>query len=223
MSRTPRDTPPAAVTSTATKDRLLETAMRLFWEKGYQSTSVADILRESGTNSGSLYYFFATKNDLLVGVLERYRDGIEPMLLAPVWNGVTDPLDRVFALLNGYRRLLIESGFRLGCPIGNIALELAEPDPPVRERLVENFEAWTAALADCFRECGRRLPPDVDPVALARFALTTMEGGVMLARAYQRIEPYDEAVARFRDYVTRLGGPEGEAATPSSRRRRKAS
>lgn len=178
--------------------------MQLFWEKGYNSTSIADILRESGTNSGSLYHFFPTKQDLLVGVLEHYRDGIEPMLLMPVWKDVDDPLDRVFALLDGYRRLLVESHFRLGCPIGNIALELAEPDPPVRERLVDNFNAWTQALAACFREAAPRLPSGVDADALARFALTTMEGGVMLARAYQDIEPYDTAVARFRDYVERV-------------------
>src|SRR5690606_16764925 len=115
-----------------TRERLLAVAMRLFWEKGYNSTSVADILRESDTNSGSLYHFFATKQDLLIGVLEQYRDGIEPMLLLPSWQGVDDPIARVFALLAGYRRLLIESEFRLGCPIGNVALEIAEPDPAVR-------------------------------------------------------------------------------------------
>jgi len=86
--------------------------MQLFWEKGFQSTSIADILRESGTNSGSLYYFFATKQELLVGVLERYRDGIEPMVLMPAWEGVDDPIERIFALLASYRRLLVESDCR---------------------------------------------------------------------------------------------------------------
>lgn len=187
-----------------TRERLLAVAMRLFWEKGYNSTSVADILRESKANSGSLYHFFATKQDLLIGVLEQYRDGIEPMLLVPVWEGVEDPIERVFALLDGYRRLLVESDFRLGCPIGNIALEIAEPDPVVRKRLEENFEAWTDAIERCFVEAGDLLPDDVDRRALARFALTTMEGGVMLSRTYRDIGPFDAAVGRFRDYLERL-------------------
>lgn len=186
-----------------TRERLLAVAMRLFWEKGYQSTSVADILRESDTNSGSLYHFFPTKQDLLVGVLEQYRDGIGPMLLLPAWRGVEDPIERVFALLAGYRRLLLESDFRLGCPVGNIALELAEPDPAVRERLVENFEAWTEAVAACLAE-STSIPPDADARSMARFALTTMEGGVMLARAYRDIQPFDDAVAAFRQSVERL-------------------
>jgi len=186
-----------------TRERLVAVAMRLFWEKGYQSTSVADILRESGTNSGSLYHFFETKQDLLLGVLEQYRDGIEPLLLMPAWEGVADPIERIFALLGGYRRLLVESDFRFGCPIGNIALEIAEPDPALRERLVENFEAWTDAVEGCLRESGV-LPADVDARAVARFALTTMEGGVMLARAYRDVTPFDDAVASFEAYLHAL-------------------
>jgi TetR/AcrR family transcriptional regulator, transcriptional repressor for nem operon len=188
-----------------TRERLLSTALRLFWEKGYNSTSVADILREAEANSGSLYHYFPTKQDVLVGVLEQYRDGIEPMLLQPVWDGVEDPIEKVFALLQGYRRLLLESDFRLGCPIGNIALEIAEPDPVVRARLVENFEGWVAAVKDCFDEAGHRFPPGTDTLHLARFCLVSMEGGVMVARSYRDIGPFDEMVATLRDYLERMG------------------
>lgn len=192
-------------TAVPTRERLLAVAMRLFWEKGYQSTSVADILRESETNSGSLYHFFATKQDLLIGVLEQYRDDIEPLLLVPAWDGVADPIERVFALLAGYRRLLVESEYRLGCPIGNIALEIAEPDPAVRQRLVDNFDAWTDAVEACLTESAA-FPAHVDTRSVARFALSTMEGGVMLSRAYQEITPFDDAVASFRVYINTLKG-----------------
>src|SRR5437879_4115796 len=100
--------------------------MRLFAEKGYESTSVSDILRTAGANSGSLYHFFPTKQDLLVEVLKLYRRGIRPMLLEPAWEGTTDPIERVFALLLAYRRALIASDFLYGCPIGSLALELHE-------------------------------------------------------------------------------------------------
>ena len=68
-----------------TRERLVLAAMKLFGEKGYLSTSVQDILREAGANAGSLYHFFPTKQDVLVAVLDMYRAGIEPMLLAPAW------------------------------------------------------------------------------------------------------------------------------------------
>ena len=57
-----------------TRERILFAAMRLFAEKGYLSTSVADILKEAGAHSGSLYHFFPTKQDVLVAVLGLYRD-----------------------------------------------------------------------------------------------------------------------------------------------------
>ncbi len=188
----------------STRDRLVASALRLFWDKGFNSTSVADILRDSDTHSGSLYHFFATKQEVLVAVLDAYRTGIGPMLLEPSWSGIEDPIERIFALLAGYRRQLIESDFRHGCPIGNIALELHEPDPPVRRRVVENFEGWVRAVEGCIRDAAHRLPDDVDPRQLASFTLTTMEGAVMLARAYESIQPFDDAIGRLRDYYDRL-------------------
>src|SRR3954471_9346868 len=86
-----------------TRDRLIFSALKLFGEKGYLSTSVQDILREAGANAGSLYHAFPTKQDVLLAVLETYRTGIVPMLLEPAWEGVTDPIERVFALLARYR------------------------------------------------------------------------------------------------------------------------
>jgi AcrR family transcriptional regulator len=187
-----------------TKQRLAITAMRLFWEKGYESTSVSDILKAAGANSGSLYHFFATKQELLMEVLRLYRDGIYPMLLNPAWEGVGDPIERVFALLEQYRRALIESECVYGCPIGNLALELHEPDPPVRDLIAVNFNGWVDAIERCYVETGTRLPDDLDRHGLAIFTLTTMEGGVMQARTHRTIDAFDRSVAMLRDYITRL-------------------
>jgi len=171
--------------------------MELFWEKGYGSTSIADILARASINSGSLYYFFPGKQDLLVAVLEAYRDGIRPMLLEPAWQGIADPLDRVFALLAKYRELIVATDAFYGCPIGSLALELHEPDPVVRERLAENFDAWTGAIRSCLEAAGDRLPADTDRAALAEFVLTVMEGAVMQARTHRDVGYFDRAVAQL--------------------------
>ena len=190
--------------SSDTRERLLGAAMELFWEKGYGSTSIADILQRAGANAGSLYHFFPTKQDVLIAVLDRYENGIGPMLLEPAWEGVADPVDRVFALLDRYRGFLVETDCFYGCPIGSLALELHEPDPPVRERLAANFANWVAAIEACLDEAGDRLPADLDRAALARFVLTTMEGGVMQARTHRSLEPYDASVAQLKNYFDLL-------------------
>ena len=189
---------------TDARERIVYAAMTLFARKGYGSTSVADILHEAGVHAGSLYHVFPGKQDVLVAVLEAYRAGLQPMLLDPAWEGVADPIERVFALLERYRALLVESECTYGCPIGSIALELHEPDPAVRELLAANFAGWIAAIERCFVEAGDRLPAGVDRRALAAFALTTMEGGVMLSRTDRTLDGFDDAVRMFRDYLDHL-------------------
>jgi AcrR family transcriptional regulator len=188
----------------ATRERILMSAMKLFAQKGYGSTSVADILHEAGAHSGSLYHFFPTKQDVLIAALETYKTGIGPMLLAPAWEGVADPIERVFALLAAYRAMLEGTDCLYGCPIGSIALELHEPDPPVRALLSANFEGWVDAVRGCFEAARERLPADVDTRRLALFVLTTMEGGVMQSRTHRSLEAFDASVASLRDYVGRL-------------------
>ena len=187
-----------------TRLRILIAAMDLFSEKGYGSTSISDILSRSQANSGSLYHFFPGKQDVLVGVLELYRDGIYQMLLEPAWQGVEDPIERIFALLARYRLALAESECLYGCPIGSLALELHEPDPSVRALLAANFANWTAAIEARLADAADRLPPDLDRKALAEFVLTAMEGGVMQARTHRDVAYFDRMVAMLRDHFRLL-------------------
>jgi AcrR family transcriptional regulator len=189
---------------TDTRSRLVIAAMQLFWEKGYNSTSIADVLHAAKVNSGSLYYFFPGKSDLLAAVLEMYHDGIGPMLIEPAWEGVEDPIEKIFALLGRYRKSLVDTDCFYGCPIGSLALELHEPDPAIRERLAKNFAAWIDAVVQCLQQAKARLPADLNTRELAQFVLTTMEGGVMQARTFRDIAYFDSAVRQLREYLKRL-------------------
>jgi AcrR family transcriptional regulator len=194
----------AAVQPSDTRTRLILTAMQLFRDKGYGSTSVADVLHAARVNSGSLYHFFPGKQELLLAVLDAYYAGIHPMLLEPAWRGVEDPIERVFALLGCYRQALLDSECLYGCPIGSLALELHEPDPPVRERLAANFAAWTDAVHGCLQEAGARLPRALERRELATLVLTVMEGAVMQARTFRDVDCFDGAVRQLRAYFARL-------------------
>jgi AcrR family transcriptional regulator len=206
---------------TDTRWRILEAAMHLFWAKGYGSTSVADILSRAGVNSGSLYHYFPGKQDVLIAVLDTYIGGIREMLLEPAWRGVADPIEKIWKLMDGYREALIQTDCSYGCPIGSLALEIHEPDPPVRERLAQNFTNWTDAIEDCLKAAGRRIPPGVDRRALAEFVLTTMEGGVMLARSFRDIGYFDRAIDQLKAHFNRLLLPAMSPARRGPRQRKK--
>lgn len=190
--------------NSATRQRIVMTALEMFYVKGYNSTSIADILSRSQVHSGSLYHFFPGKQDLLVAVLEFYRDGIKENLLDLAWVGVDDPIEKIFALLDGYRTGLLMSDFAHGCPIGNLALELSEPDPRIRELLQVNFDNWIGAIEDCLVAAGNRLPKTTDRRALAEFILTTMEGAIMQARTARDIGVFDRNVAVLRSHIELL-------------------
>lgn len=191
-------------TNSSTRDRLVHTARDLFLAQGYGATGLAQILREAGVNSGSLYHFFRSKEELLIAVLELYKAGLGPMLVDRIFADNPDPIERIFALLDSYRMGLIDSDFQRSCPIGNLALELNELQPEAYLLVQENFEGWRRAVLACLDDAGDRLDAGCDRGRLAGFTLTTMEGAVMLSRAYREIGPFDDAVANLRDYYDRL-------------------
>jgi len=186
-------------TEISTRDKLVYTAMDLFWSQGYVSTPLSSICETAEVNAGSLYYFFKTKQELLLAVLDAYLEGIEPMLLAPVWKAHSDPIDRVFGLLGVYRNNLLESDFTYGCPIGNLAIEMKDPPDEVRTRIAANFDAWIEAVRSCLERIGHE-----DPLGLATMVLSVMEGAVMQARTQKVVKPFDDSVEGLRDYLVRM-------------------
>jgi len=203
----------------STRDRLIDAAMELFHAQGYGATGVAQILKQADCNSGSLYYCFPTKEDLLLAVLEKYKVMLHPVLLDPIWSRLSDPIEKVFGLLDGYRQMLIATNCAYGCPIGNLALELAHTHPNAAKLITENFHGWRDAVKKCLEDAGGRFPDDLDRKQLASFVLTVMEGGVMQARAEKSLVPFDAAVTQLRDYFDRLlsdGTQWGSAATSTA-------
>lgn len=202
------------------RDRIIDAAMELFAFHGYGPTGLSEIARKAEVQQGSLYHFFPTKEELLAAVLERRKALLWPEVLQPIWDRFDDPIERVFKLLDQYRKMLQITEFSHGCPIGNLAIELTESHPNSRRLIAENFDNWLRAVEQCFHEASRRLPEETDAKQLAVFVLTTMEGAVMLARTYRDFRAYDAAVASLRDYIERL--IESETYWDAARRPRSA-
>jgi TetR/AcrR family transcriptional repressor of nem operon len=190
----------------STRERLIGAAIQLFWEKGYANTSMSDLLSAANANSGSFYHFFSSKEDLLLAVLDQYFVMLHPQMLGPAWEGIDDPIERIFALLARYRMLILQTDCTYGCPIGRLALEIGPEQEEVHRRLAKNFDGWTAAVRECLASAADRLPPDVDRERLSQFVLAVMEGGVMLSRSHRNVKPFDQAVAELRAYFNRLLG-----------------
>lgn len=190
--------------TSATRERLIDAARELFWREGYHATGVAQILEAAEANSGSLYHFFSGKEELLLSVLDWYLENLDREIVEPAVRAAEDPVDRVLAILEGYRRALLATDLTFGCPIGSLALELRDPPPAIRRRLAENFAAWRRAVTRCLADLGDELRADADPEEVAHLVLSVMEGGVMQARTERSMEPFDASVRQLRRYLEGL-------------------
>jgi TetR/AcrR family transcriptional repressor of nem operon len=189
---------------TSSRERIVEAAVWLFYGNGYNATGVAEILKKAKVNSGSFYFFFKSKEELLLAVLDWYLENLEPILIWPVYEATSDPIERVFVLLDGYRQKILMTEFDFTCPIGRLALEIDPARTQVHAKIAANFRGWTEAVKRCLEDAGVRLPQGTDTEALAKFVLTVMEGGVMQSRSHKSIAPFDASVEQLRQYFRYL-------------------
>src|SRR3954463_14916547 len=158
-----------------TRDRLIESARYLFWERGFGGTSMADLLAHAGVNSGSFYHFFESKEALLRAVLDGYLHALRPMVVDPAFARSDDPVERIFAILAGYRERILQTDCKYGCPLGRLALEIDPENRPAHKLIAENFGGWIGAVRGCLEEARKRLPKKQDLDALATYVLAVME------------------------------------------------
>jgi AcrR family transcriptional regulator len=187
-----------------TRDAILETARRLFHERGYEATGISLILKEAGINSGSLYHFFPSKEALLLGVLESHVLRLVPGVMEPAESASGDPIEGVFGLLGSYRKALEATGCCRGCPVGNLVLEVGDRLPDARRLIDRYFAGWIGYVEKWLVAAGDRLPADVDRRQLAALVLTVMEGAIMQARAASSLAPFDASVSQLRMYFDLL-------------------
>jgi AcrR family transcriptional regulator len=187
-----------------TRERLIHSALYLFWERGFAGTSMADLLAHAGVNSGSFYHFFESKEALLKAVLEEYLKGLGPQVVDPAFRQARDPLERIFAILAGYRGRILQTHCQYGCPLGRLALEIDPENRPAHRLIAENFRGWISAVRGCLEESRERLPEGQDLDALATYVLAVMEGGVMLSRSYGEVAPFDLTIAQLREHFRLL-------------------
>jgi TetR/AcrR family transcriptional regulator, transcriptional repressor for nem operon len=189
---------------TSTRDRLIESASYLFWERGFAGTSMSELLAHAEVNSGSFYHFFDSKEALLRAVLEGYLRLLRPMVVDPAFASVEEPLGRIFAILAGYRQRILGTECKYGCPLGRLALEIDPENAPAHTLIAQNFQGWIEAVRECLEAMKDSMPAGTDLDALATYVLVVMEGGVMLSRSYRSVEPFDRAITQLREHFRLL-------------------
>jgi AcrR family transcriptional regulator len=179
----------------ATRARILDAAADPFQARGYQDTSVQDVKRAAGVTSGALHHHFESKKALGLAVIAERVAGalreawLEPLVRAPtVADGVRDAIGAVSGGLHS-------QGFVRGCPVNNLAVELAFADSDFRAALQSIFADWQRAIAERLESEG--MPASFrafDPWAVAGFIIAAYSGAMTMAKSEQSAEPLESTM-----------------------------
>ncbi|MFI6457493.1 TetR/AcrR family transcriptional regulator [Streptosporangium amethystogenes] len=157
-------------------DAVLQRAMELFWEKGYEATSMADLVEHLGIGRASLYATFGGKRELYLKAYDRYlENGIDFVGLLSQPGPV---LPAVRALVERYAEEAAQDELRRGCLVVNTAVELAPHDRTLARRVEASWDFVEATLTSALARARAQgeLAAEKNPRALARFLLTLMQG-----------------------------------------------
>ena len=172
--------------ATDTRARMLETTARLLQHRGYHGTPLSDILRESGAPRGSLYFHFPGGKEQLA--IEATRAGIEETtsMLREILAAADDPARGARAFVEAAAGIMGESGYTFGCPVAPVILDAHANIPELADLCRRAFEEWTGVLTGAFTQAGI-LPERAS--ALALLVCASLEGGMLVSRAYRETEP----------------------------------
>ncbi len=165
-------------------DAVLQRALELFWERGYEATSMADLVQHLGIARASIYATFGGKHDLYVQALDRYAQVRDPrvveMLSQP---GLVLPAVR--ALVEAYATETLDDERRRGCMVVNAAVELMPRDPEAARRVEASWDIIETALTSALTRARAQgeIPETKEPRALARFLLVVLQGIRVLGHA----------------------------------------
>lgn len=166
-------------------DAALQSALELFWQRGYEATSMADLVEHLGIGRASIYATFGNKHELYLKALDRYGENADPGLLREL-SQPGAALPAVRALVRRFAAEAGTDGRRLaGCFVTNTAAELGARDA-VAARRVEASWAYLETLlhsALVRAHAQNELPADRDPRALARMLLVLMQGLRVVGKA----------------------------------------
>ena len=179
------------------REQILKAAQRLIEVRGYHRTTLDDVLRASGTGKGNFYHYFGSKEALGYAILDRLLQRFDENLLGPIFaDPGRTPLAQVEAFLGEIVAAQRTRNCVGGCPLGNLAMELADTHEGFRQRLAGIFDRWQQCLADALARAQRAgsLSPDAEPDGLARFFVASLEGAILLTKVGKDIEVLESCV-----------------------------
>lgn len=178
-------------------DDALKKAMQAFWSKGYEATSMQDLVDTMGVNRGSIYDTFGDKRALYIEALKRYSNSEVTATLSKVRAG-RNPREAIQALFDGLIADAVVKKSRDGCFLVNTALELAPHDTDIEKLVAKGFKAIQTYFRELITD-GQALGEinlDINARDVARMLLAAMIGIRVISRSWPEKSLLNSIVAQ---------------------------
>ena len=177
-----------------TRSKLVQIGTEIMSEKGFDTTAIDDVLQRAAVPKGSFYYYFASKEDFGLAVVDNYAYLWEQKLTRLLRDPNVRPLQRVRNYIAEAARGLEDYEFRRGCLIGNMGQELGGLDGVFRERILGVLNSWTGFLAECLKQGqdAGEIRADLNVHHVANFFWFSWEGAILKAKLERSTQSLDE-------------------------------
>lgn len=181
-----------------TREKILEVARELFNSKGFNATTISDLVAATGMQKGSLYFHFAGKDAIAREVLSEATAEFMAFLTKSL--GGENP----GVCLDNFFRCALEkhlgTGFVGGCIFGNTALEMSDSDTEFAGAIDAVFDEWISRVEVVVAAAQKsgQIRTDISSEALSKHIIATIEGGIMMSRLKKDERPMKECLETLR-------------------------
>ncbi len=184
-----------------TRARLVRDAIELINQKGFDRTTINDIIQFTGVKKGNLYFHFSSKHTLGMAILDEIKSETAKFI-AEGLKGAT-PLKKIDNYLNAVFLKHQKMKFIGGCLVGNTALEMGDSDPEFAAVITTIFSDWKRALAQIISQAqlAGELAVELNPEIMANHIIAVIEGGIMLSKVSKNGSNLKQALDSLRQVL----------------------
>ncbi len=186
------------------RNRVLDAAAARFQADGFGATSVHDLVRATGVSGGALHHHFPTKKSIALAVIgERVASAVASTWIDRI-TAAPSAAAGIVAVFETVADALDEQGSVGGCPLGNLASELALGDADMRAALAGEYASWRAAIAGKVEgdmAAGRAAYAEGDAAGVANVVIALFTGALTLGKAEQTSAALRSAARHLRGWM----------------------
>ena len=185
-----------------TRQKIVEAAAPIFNQRGFDGSSMAELMEATGLQKGGIYRHFASKEELAAEAFDYTCKAAWELRMQHVGEG-----DSGIDKLKQFVANFVESRFPIagGCPILNTAVDADDGNPVLRERVVKALRSWSANLQGMMKEAVKagETKPGVDPKTVATVVIASLEGGLMMSRLDRNYDALRRVQEHLNEYFDR--------------------